>query len=67
MTHVSERAPRVSDNLTTSLWRCDVCATFVSIHSPQIIASVTCPTCMTGRLSFCGSFEQILGLAETDA
>ncbi len=52
--------PQLYDALTSSLWKCDVCETFVSIHSTKLVIQAHCPTCSAGQLRFCGSFEQIM-------
>jgi len=53
--------------LRASLWRCEICNSFVSIHSPQVVEHALCPACRTASLEFCGSFESILGLWCADA
>jgi hypothetical protein len=51
----------VCEPLASSLWRCEVCETFVSIHSAQIVVQASCPICCDSQLKFCGSFDQIMG------
>ena len=57
----------LSGEFTSSLWRCESCDTFVSIHSPKVVSKATCPTCTTGILKYCGNFDQILGSGWADA
>ncbi len=66
MIRVSEKN-EVCGEFTSSLWRCDFCDTFVSIHSTKVISTANCPTCSTGILKYCGNFDQILGSASADA
>jgi hypothetical protein len=53
--------------LSGSLWRCERCNLFVSIHSPQIVEQALCRACGTTSLEFCGSFQSIVGLQFADA
>ncbi len=66
MIRVSEETEAPGE-FTSSLWRCDHCDTFVSIHSTRTISRAVCPTCTTGSLNYCGNFDQILGAGSTDA
>jgi len=52
---------------SNSLWKCEICETFVSIHSKQVITQVSCPVCAGEQLTFCGSLEQILGAGNAHA
>jgi hypothetical protein len=52
---------------SNSLWKCEVCETFVSIHSRQVVTEVNCPLCAGRQLTFCGSLEQILGAGTAQA
>jgi len=67
MMHDFHYASNVSSELTTSLWRCDLCETFVSIHSVEMIEKARCPMCTGEQLTFCGSFDQILGMGAAHA
>jgi hypothetical protein len=53
--------------LHASLWRCERCNSFVSIHSPQIVEQAVCPACREWSLELCGSFQSILGVQFADA
>jgi rubrerythrin len=57
----------VESPLQASLWRCEGCNSFVSIHSPQTVEQALCPICKSAALEFCGSFQSILGLQFADA
>ena len=50
-----------------TLWRCDQCNAFISIHSVFILDEALCPVCGTVQLELCGTFENILGLPLADA
>ncbi len=51
----------------SSLWRCELCDTFVSIHSLKPISQASCPTCNSASLYYCGDFERVLGMKAIDA
>lgn len=53
--------PLTLGDSSNSLWKCEACETFVSIHSKEVITQVNCPLCAGKQLTFCGSLEQILG------
>jgi len=59
-------SPMLGDT-SNSLWKCEVCETFVSIHSRQAVTQVKCPLCADQQLTFCGSLEQILGAGNAQA
>jgi uncharacterized paraquat-inducible protein A len=58
-------APKMQMDAT--LWRCDQCNSFISIHSAQFVNEAFCPTCGDAPLEFCGSFGSILGIQFADA
>ena len=51
-----------SPPLCASLWYCDKCTSFVSIHSPQVPVEAPCPSCRDASMLCCGTFQNILGL-----
>jgi hypothetical protein len=54
--------------LHASLWRCETCNSFVSIHSAKMIEQAFCPVCKDSPLELCcGSFQSILGLPFANA
>jgi rubrerythrin len=53
--------PESYEALVSSLWKCEVCETFVSIHSTKLVLQAMCPTCAGGQLKFCGTFDNIMG------
>jgi uncharacterized paraquat-inducible protein A len=50
-----------------TLWRCEQCDSFISIHSVFIIDQAMCPACGTVQLKLCGTFDNILGSEIADA
>ena len=50
-----------------TLWRCDQCNSFVSIHSVFVLDEALCPACGFVQLELCGTFDNTLGLAFADA
>jgi len=51
-----------------TLWRCDRCNSFVTIHSGLLIRTeVLCPACGEALLEFCGRFTTVPGLSFADA
>jgi len=59
----SENQDLMYETLVSSLWKCEVCETFVSIHSTKMVLQAKCPTCDAGQLRFCGTFDHIMGTA----
>jgi uncharacterized paraquat-inducible protein A len=53
--------------LRATLWRCERCNSFISIHSVQILDEAWCPACGNLPLELCGTFNSILGLQFADA
>jgi hypothetical protein len=53
--------------LRATLWRCDRCDAYISIHSRHMVDEVSCPVCGDLPLEFCGAFDSILGLQFADA
>jgi len=53
--------------LATTLWHCDRCSTFVSIHSPTVLCEALCPACCDVLLEFCGKFNSMPGIQFGDA
>lgn len=53
--------------LYASLWHCEACNSFVSIHSARPVEQAMCPVCRNAPLEFCGRFESVLGLHFADA
>ena len=50
-----------------TLWYCDQCESFVSIHSVFIVDEASCPACGTGHLELRGTFDSILEPRFADA
>ena len=48
-------------NIAGTLWRCEECDSFVSIHCTKPVNEPMCPTCAECLLDFCGTFDSILG------
>ena len=57
----------IASQLRATLWRCDRCNSYVSIHSTHIVDEAFCPVCGDVPLELCGTFDSILGLQFTDA
>jgi len=56
-----------ASHLRATLWRCDRCNSYVSIHSRHIVDEAFCPVCGDVPLELCGTFDSILGLQFADA
>jgi hypothetical protein len=52
--------PRNRPEMTSTLWHCQRCDSFVSIHSAKVIHETFCPMCLDTELEFCGTFESLL-------
>jgi hypothetical protein len=52
--------PRNRPEMTSTLWHCQRCDSFVSIHSAKVIHETFCPMCFDSELEFCGTFESLL-------
>jgi hypothetical protein len=50
-----------------TLWHCEKCDSFVSIHCASMLNEAFCPTCGDIPLEFCGTFDSILGKRFLDA
>ena len=50
-----------------TLWHCDRCNSFISIHSMHIVDEAFCAVCVDVPLDLCGNFNSILGLQFADA
>jgi hypothetical protein len=59
--------PISSTEVKGTLWHCEKCQSFVSIHSAQTLCEAVCPTCEDTPLEFCGNFDSILGRRFVDA
>jgi uncharacterized paraquat-inducible protein A len=53
--------------LPTTLWHCDQCDAFISIHSVQVLDQACCPACSDVLLEFCGTIGSIPGIQFADA
>lgn len=51
----------------TTLWHCNGCDAFVSIHSAQHPDAIHCPVCGEVLLDFCGRLSTIPGIQFGDA
>jgi len=51
----------------TTLWHCDLCDAFISIHSAQILRAALCPVCGDVTLEFCGRVNSMPGIQFGDA
>lgn len=58
--------PVAKPELKGTLWNCEKCHSFVSIHSAQEMNEALCPHCMD-ILEFCGTFDSLLGGTFSDA
>lgn len=50
-----------------TLWHCEQCDSFVSIHCATMLREALCPSCAEVALEFCGTFDSILGKGFADA
>jgi len=53
--------------LGTTLWHCDRCNAFISIHSAQLLDQAFCPACGEVLLEFCGRLSCMPGIPFADA
>lgn len=49
-----------------TLWHCEKCGSFVSIHSARALEELACPVCLN-ELEFCTAFDSGLGQVFGDA
>ncbi len=56
----SRPAPRPESNIT--LWHCDQCDAFVSIHSAHALDEAFCPACGDRTLEYCGRLSCMPGI-----
>lgn len=61
----SQDSSKRPHEITNSLWTCDQCRTFVTIHSSAAVGEVRCPVCSISWMTPCGTFEDVLGLPDT--
>lgn len=54
-------------DLGITLWHCQRCDAFISIHSAQALDDAFCPACTTVLLEFCGRINGIPGIQFGDA
>jgi uncharacterized paraquat-inducible protein A len=57
----------ITREMKASLWHCENCDSFVSIHRASVVHQALCPTCAEVLLEFCGTFDSILGGGVVDA
>jgi uncharacterized paraquat-inducible protein A len=53
--------------LGTTLWHCDRCNAFISIHSAKLLDQAFCPACGEVLLDFCGRLSSMPGIQFADA
>jgi uncharacterized paraquat-inducible protein A len=58
--------PVTRPELKGTLWHCEKCDSFVSLHSARVVREALCPMC-TVELELCGTFDSILGWKFADA
>ena len=56
-----------ASQLHSSLWRCERCNLFISIHAGYVVSEAFCPVCLGLPLKLCGTFEDMLGIRFDDA
>jgi hypothetical protein len=49
-----------------TLWHCEQCGSFISIHSARVVEDLSCPVCLS-ELEFCNSFDSGLVQSVCDA
>lgn len=67
MGNMSQRTTSRHTDMDATLWRCDQCNSFISIHSAQVVDEAFCPSCRDVPLEFCGAFGSVLGIQFADA
>jgi len=67
MTLMNGQPKAPQEEMYATLWRCEQCNSFVSIHSALKVNDAFCPTCGEPSMEFCGSVASVLGIrfAET--
>jgi hypothetical protein len=48
--------------MSTTLWHCNRCDAFISIHTAQLLDEAFCPACGKVLLEFCGSLSSLPGI-----
>jgi rubrerythrin len=64
---VNRRTTAPKMQMDATLWRCNQCNSFVSIHSPLKVDDACCPACGDTSMEFCGAFASVLGIQFADA
>lgn len=64
---MSRRATANQMQMDATLWRCNQCNSFVSIHSALKVDDAFCPACADASMEFCGTFASVLGIQFADA
>jgi hypothetical protein len=59
--------PTPKPDLTGTLWHCEKCDCFVSIHSAHLVEEPQCPVCVNEVLEFCMAFDSSFGQNVGDA
>jgi len=59
--------PVTKPGVKGTLWHCEKCESFISIHCTGVVNEAFCPTCGDVPLEFCGTFDSILGKQFVDA
>jgi hypothetical protein len=58
-------APRLQSKAT--LWHCEECGAFISIHSASAVREPHCPVCISELLEFCVAFDSGFGQSYGDS
>jgi hypothetical protein len=58
--------PTPRPEMKGTLWHCEKCGSFISIHSARAIRELSCPVCLD-ELEFCVAFDSGFGQALGDA
>jgi hypothetical protein len=59
--------PTARPDLNGTLWLCDQCGSFISIHSSRVLGELPRPVCGDEMLEFCVAFDSGLGHVFGDA
>lgn len=61
------KCPTTSPNLRGTLWICETCGSFISLHSSRVVHELDCPLCGAEMLESFVAFDCDLGQVFGDA
>jgi len=64
---IGVKCPTTSPNMKGTLWLCETCGSFLSIHSSRVVHELACPLCGEEMLESFVAFDSGLGPVFGDA